>query len=406
MSPSSSPPNAGPGAEASAAEQESVSVPETPPELVPEEGQPAPPPPPPARRRGRPLLWVILLAMLAVAGWGALDFDRFLHQPLSQAVVLEIERGWPLARIADTLEQQGVVRSAYWFMLLARVSRLRISAEGIKQGPGIQAGEYAFPVGETPDLVLNRLITGNQLIHRLVIPEGMTMAEIGAKMQSLGWEDAGALLSEPATGKKLGLEGVEGQTLEGWLFPSTYHYLRRDSATELLARMVKQSRQVLNEQWKKANQAEGAPPSRAVPLSPFEALILASIIEKETGQAEERPRISAVFHNRLRLKMRLQSDPTVIYGLQRSVGGPGFDGNLTRQHLKTPTPYNTYTQLGLPPTPICNPGTASIQAALHPADVEDLFFVARGEGFHVFSKTLKEHEANVDRYQRHPAKKQ
>ncbi|MEO5341025.1 MAG: endolytic transglycosylase MltG [Magnetococcus sp. MYC-9] len=363
-----------------------------------------PPASPRTRRRWATGLAVFLLLSL-LTGWAVLDFQRFLHRPLPTAVLLEIERGWPLARIAEALEQRGVVSASHWFVLLARWSRLRFSAGGVEQGPGIQAGEYEFAVGETPELALARLTAGNHVVHRLVIPEGMTVAEIGARMSAMGWSTVESLLLDPETPRKLGLVNV--RSLEGWLFPSTYHYRRQDSALELLGRMVKQAQQVLNEQWHSADQlaiARGASAAPgAQPLSAMEILILASIIEKETGQVSERARISAVFHNRLRKKMRLQSDPTVIYGLQRAVGGPGFDGNLTRQHLRDPTPYNTYTQAGLPPTPICNPGKASIHAALHPEQVEDLYFVARGEGFHVFAKTLREHEANVDRYQRHPA---
>ncbi|MEO5363194.1 MAG: endolytic transglycosylase MltG [Magnetococcus sp. DMHC-8] len=364
---------------------------------------------PPAPQRGRRWrVWAGLLLLLGgLAGWGGWDFWQFLHRPLPAAVLLEIERGWPLARIAELLEQRGVVSSAHWFMLLARWDRVRISRDGLDLGPGIQAGEYECAVGETPAHILARLTEGRQVVHRLVIPEGLTVAEIGARMRAQGWETAESLLAEPDITRKLGLEVP---LLEGWLFPSTYHYRRHDTALEMLTRMVRQAQQVMHDSWQAARQAGVVGPSRPAhmaPLSPAEVLILASIIEKETGRAEERTRVSAVFHNRLRKKMRLQSDPTVIYGVQHAPGGAGFGGDLTRQHLRTPTPYNTYTQPGLPPAPICNPGKAAIQAALHPAEVDDLYFVARGEGYHVFAKTLAEHEANVDRYQRHvvPAKR-
>ncbi|MBF0160684.1 MAG: endolytic transglycosylase MltG [Magnetococcales bacterium] len=343
---------------------------------------------------------MLLLGFLA-GGGAALDFYRFLQRPLPAAVVLEIERGWPLARIAETLAQQGVVSDAHWFILLTRWRRLRLSPDGITQGPGIQAGEYAFAVGETPAVLLTRLIAGDQVVHRLVVPEGVTVAEIGTRMHALGWRGVEELLADPEMPKKLGVP--QARTLEGWLFPSTYHYRRQDTAQEMLARMVKQAQQVLNEQWQLALQGENPSPVRTLGWTPVDVLILASVIEKETGHASERARISAVFHNRLHKKMRLQSDPTVIYGILQGAGGATYDGNLTKKHLKEPTPYNTYTRLGLPPTPICNPGKAAIQAALHPEQVEDLYFVARGEGLHAFSKTLAEHEANVDRYQRHPS---
>ena len=343
---------------------------------------------------------VLLLGLLG--GGLAVDFNQFLQRPLPAPVVLEIVRGWSLLRIAKTLAQREVISAPHWFVLLARWQRLRISWDGISQGPGIQAGEYAFAAGETPAMVLARLTKGHQLVHRLVIPEGMTVAEIGAKMRSMGWSTVEHLLADPAMPKKLGL--ARAHALEGWLFPSTYYYRRHETALALLARMAKQTQKILNRQWRIASQEKHPSPDSLLGLTPTEILTLASIIEKETGQATERARISAVFHNRLRKKMRLQSDPTVIYGLQRAAGGPGFDGNLTRKHLRTPTPYNTYTQRGLPPGPICNPGEAAIHAALHPEDVADLYFVARGAGLHAFSKTLAEHEANVDRYQRQPAR--
>ena len=155
--------------------------------------------------------------------------------------------------------------------------------------------------------------------------------------------------------------------------------------------MVKKSQEVLDRLWQGRE--------RGYPLSRYQALILASIIEKETGQGSERPMISGVFHNRLRLGMKLQTDPTVIYGIAH------FNGNITRKHLLTPTPYNTYTIHGLPPTPIANPGAAAIHAALHPQQTKALYFVARGDGTHIFSKTYKEHDANVDRFQRKGRKK-
>lgn len=343
-------------------------------------------------------------ALGSVAGCAALDFYRFLNRPLPEKVLVDVGFGWSLAQIADTLEKQGVVTSARWFVLLARF-------EQIQKKRGIQAGEYLFAQGETPESALVRMTKGQVVKRHLVIPEGLTVAQIGARMKAHGWKDAEAVLADPDHIRKL---APDGPSLEGWLFPSTYHYRRGDTALEMLTRMVKQSRRVVDELWKtyRPGQAKGAsrssdvPSFRIISLSRSEVMVLASIIEKETGQNGERGRISAVFHNRLRKKMRMQSDPTVIYGLQYTTSGqpittgPVFDGNLTRKHLRTSTPYNTYTEFGLPPTPICNPGKAAIRAAMHPDPSEDLFFVARGEGSHAFSKTLKEHEANVDRYQR------
>ncbi|WP_193771014.1 endolytic transglycosylase MltG [Candidatus Magnetaquicoccus inordinatus] len=344
------------------------------------------------------------LLLPALGGSIVADYLHFLQQGSTQTITLEIERGASLAQIAKKLEQNHVISSALRFTLLARWQRLHISSNGVQLAPGIQAGEYEFPAGELPQQVLLRLSTGNQVVHRLSIPEGLTVQDILQRLQSQGWHNPEKVANDPEWLKKMALATP---SLEGWLFPSTYHYHRHDSTAEILSRMVKQTQQVLDELWQTAQQEGAQRSTRAVDLSPVETLILASIIEKETGQASERARVSAVFHNRLRKKMRLQSDPTVIYGLQKGLAGHSFDGNLTRQHLREATPYNTYTQYGLPPTPICNPGKASIRAALFPEESDDLYFVARGEGFHVFAKTLPEHEANVDRYQRHlpPPKK-
>lgn len=336
---------------------------------------------------------VVVLALGSMAGWAAMDFHRFVHQPLSTPTRLEIGKGWFVTRIADGLERQGVVTSARWFEILARFEKFRY-------GRDIQAGEYDFAQGDTPRTVLDRLTKGSVVTHRLVIPEGMTVAEIGVRMKGLGWHTVDALLADPEITQKLALEQ---SFLEGWLFPSTYHYQRGDTALEMLRRMVQQTRQVMDKQW--AIHRASVRSSHVVRLSRAEVLVLASVIEKETGKKEERGHISSVFHNRLRRKMRLQSDPTVIYGVLNSPAAPAYRGNLTRKHLRTPTPYNTYTQFGLPPTPICNPGGAAIQAAIQPDNTKDLFFVARGDGSHAFSRTLKAHEAYVDRYQRRPSRK-
>lgn len=344
--------------------------------------------------------------MGSVAGWVALDFLRFIHQPISAPIPVTIGKGWSLTQIARTLEQKEAVTSSRWFSLLARVEKIR-------KNRLIQAGEYVLAPHDTPSVILTRMTTGQVVTHRLVVPEGWTVLDVGKQMKAQGWDKVDALLADPTITQKLALNAP---SLEGWLFPSTYHYQRGDSTLGMLARMVKQAQYVLNEQWKihakndaqnTQNLSARSPRLRSSrdrlsrdPLSRFEMLILASIIEKETGQAEERKHISAVFHNRLRKRMRLQSDPTVIYGLLHTANKPHYDGNLTKKHLRTPTPYNTYTQFGLPPTPICNPGRAAIEAAISPDTTKDFFFVARGEGFHAFSRTLKEHTANVNRYQR------
>ncbi|MBF0627421.1 MAG: endolytic transglycosylase MltG [Magnetococcales bacterium] len=322
------------------------------------------------------ILTGLLAGALLLLGGATLAYLRFLDSPLGTPHRVMIEKGWSGQRILQHLESQGVIPSAFWFSWLMRFN-------GQTQ-VRIHAGEYQFETGETPEAILLRLQQGDVVRHRFSFPEGVTVREVAARLRKQGWEDAEQrLLADPALPGKL---GVRAPSLEGWLFPETYQFVRGDSIEELLTRMIRITRKTLEQEWTK--RADG------VELTPQETLVLASIIEKETGQPQERTRISGVFHNRLRRHMRLESDPTVIYGLA------DFNGDLTHRDLTTPTPFNTYVIFGLPPTPICNPGAASIHAALHPDQTEELFFVATGDGGHQFSKSYAEHRAKVNRFQR------
>ncbi|MBF0444720.1 MAG: endolytic transglycosylase MltG [Magnetococcales bacterium] len=305
-----------------------------------------------------------------------LQFSRFIAEPILQPVNIIIPNGWGLGRISHELEQKRVISSARWFRLLAK----------IKKGGFVKAGEYHFLVGQTPVDVLAVLNAGHVVQHRLSFPEGLTVKEMVAIMQKAGLPGSKEILNLPHLIEKL---NVQAPSLEGWFFPDTYQFTRSDTALDLITRMVVRSQKILAKEW------AGRVPEYK--LSSYETLILASIIEKETGVPSERALISGVFHNRLRKKMKLQTDPTVIYGIAN------FDGNITREHLQTPTPYNTYTIRGLPPTPISNPGQEAIHAAVHPQASSYLYFVARGDGSHVFSRTFREHNSNVDCYQRKKA---
>ncbi len=318
-------------------------------------------------------LAVVLFLASAAAGWGYREFSRFLERGVVVPVSLTVKKGWSLSRVARSLEENKLISSARWFTLLGRF-----------HGKGhVQAGQYQFEKGETPLVILTRLRGGEIQRYKLALPEGLTVREVAARMKESGWSGTDRLLEPPGLLKKL---GIDAPSLEGWLFPDTYYYHQGDDLLKMVSRMTRRSQRILAEEW------DGR--KKGFSLNPYQTLILASIIEKETGQGEERSRISAVFHNRLRLDMKLQTDPTVIYGI------PDFDGNITRKHLRTPTPYNTYTRKGLPPTPICNPGRAAIHAAIHPDTTDELYFVSKGDGTHVFSKTFKEHDAWVDIYQR------
>jgi UPF0755 protein len=324
------------------------------------------------------LLSAIVIIILVGAGLGVvyLQFSRFIAEPMLQPVDITIPKGWGLARISRELEQKRVISSARWFRLLAK----------IKNSGFVKAGEYHFTVGQTPVAVLTALKSGRVVQHRLSFPEGLNIKEMVAIMQKAGLPGSKDILNHPGLMKKL---NVKAPSLEGWFFPDTYQFTRGDTAQDLISRMVVRSQKILANEW-----SERAPNYK---LSSYETLILASIIEKETGVASERALISGVFHNRLRKKMKLQTDPTVIYGIKN------FDGNITRKHLRTPTPYNTYTIKGLPPTPISNPGQEAINAAIHPQSSSFLYFVARGDGSHVFSTTFRQHNAYVDCYQRKKA---
>lgn len=317
----------------------------------------------------------MLLTGGLLVGIGTVLFSRFIDTPLETQQHVLIERGWNSSQIANALESQGVVTSARLFLLMAYLHE----PKNLK----LHAGEYQFEPGQTPPMVLDRLEKGDVVRYKFTFPEGLTVAEIVARMQEQGWKDAQPLSKDLDLLKKTGLAAP---SLEGWLFPETYFYIRGDSALDMVMRMTRMTKKILDQEWSNRD--------TKINLTPLEALTLASIIEKETGKASERKRISGVFHNRLKRHMRLESDPTVIYGLAE------FNGNITRQDLITATPFNTYTNFGLPPTPICNPGHASIHAALHPDQTEELFFVAKGDGSHLFSKSYEEHKINVNRYQK------
>lgn len=262
--------------------------------------------------------------------------------------------------------------------------RLAGRATGVESR--IQAGEYQLPGLVTPGQVLQRLSAGKGLVsYSVAFIEGWTVREmLQVLAQAPHLEHTLAAVDEANLLAELGLPAGPA---EGWFFPDTYVYNRGASDRDLLLRAYKQMRSVLDAAW--AQRTEGLKLASA-----YEALTLASIVEKETGRGSDRAAIAQVFNKRLQLGMKLQTDPTVIYGV-----GTDFAGDITYAHLRTDTPYNTYTRFGLPPTPIALPGEASINAALHPAEGEFLYFVARGDGTSQFSKTLAEHNEAVRRYQ-------
>ncbi|MDP7571027.1 MAG: endolytic transglycosylase MltG [Myxococcota bacterium] len=280
-------------------------------------------------------------------------------------------------RVATRLKRAGLLKSALAFRVLARWHGLESA---------LQIGEFELSPAQTPEELLEQIVTGRVVSYEVVIPEGFRLAQIADRLADAGVvdrEDFLAVARSPETAATL---GVEGETLEGYLFPETYRVPRG-----LPARAVAR---VLVEEFHRA-WAEIAPLARARDFSMQETVTLASIVEKETGAPAERPLIASVFWNRLDRSMRLETDPTVIYGIA------DFDGNIRRRHLEDRNnPYNTYVIAGLPPGPIASPGLESLRAVVQPAESDYLFFVSRNDGTHAFSRTYREHTRAVDEYQR------
>ncbi|HEX7124367.1 MAG TPA: endolytic transglycosylase MltG [Thermodesulfobacteriota bacterium] len=330
----------------------------------------------------RAALLAVLLVLVVATGAAAYGYLALSSPagPAGATRVVEVPPGRPFAAVARDLEAAGVVRDG---RLLAWYARLTGAAGRLK------AGEYEFPSDASARDVLGRLVRGEVRQHQVTIPEGWTVREIASLLAAERLTEAEAFVAraeDPAFARSL---GVPADRLEGYLFPDTYRFVRGLSPDQILRTMVAQYRANVSAELLAEAKAQG--------FSEHELVTLASIVEKETGQPHERPLVAAVFRNRLKRRMPLQSDPTVIYGIQ------DFDGNIRKSDLLTWTPYNTYRIRGLPPGPIANPGRAALEATVRPAPVPYLYFVSRNDGTHIFATTLAEHERNVDRYQRRRA---
>jgi UPF0755 protein len=319
---------------------------------------------------------VVLGAALVGAGMAYVFWWHQAPMGLERAEVVVLERGEPFARFAGRLHDLGVIEHPRIWTQLARWSG---------DARRVRAGEYRIHPGDSPSALLSKLIAGDVVTYDAQIVEGWTIMQALAMLrvdpvleQTLDGADAHTLLE---------LLGLPAGHAEGLFYPDTYRFVRGDSDADILRRAYARMQDKLEAAWDA--RSSGLPYE-----TPYEALIVASLIEKETGRDEERPLISQVFVLRLQLGMRLQTDPSVIYGI-----GDAFDGNLRRVDLRTATPYNTYVHRGLPPTPIALPGLRSIAAAMHPAEGEYLFFVSRGDGTSKFSVTYEEHNQAVRRYQ-------
>ena len=325
------------------------------------------------------LIIALLIAVAGAAGWIAVDLHRFANRPADgeeHSHIVSVAPGESFGMLSARLEKAGVITSDIRFKIIARLSG---------DDKRLRAGEYALSTAMTPMEIIDILASGKVLLHRLTIPEGYTIDQVATEVEKAGLasaEEFSRLARDPSLVSELQLDGP---SLEGYLFPDTYHFPREVSARGIITTMVNAYQSLVTDEWR--NRAH------ELDLSMHEIVTLASIIEKETGDPSERPIIASVFHNRLKKRMRLESDPTVIYGIE------SFDGNITRRHLSSATPYNTYVIRGLPPGPIANPGRAALEAALYPAETDYLFFVSKKDGTHYFSKTIAEHTEAVRKYQ-------
>ena len=328
------------------------------------------------------------LAVLVAGGlftyWGVNSIFFSPVNPSAQKTSFIVEKGWGLSVIADKLKEAKLIKSVFAFKLLGKFEKDK-TKKGKKE-LNIFPGEYSVSAAMTPKEIIAAFKNREVVYHTVTIPEGFTSKEIAMVLAGTGLVTKAEVDTVLQDRNLVRNYAIPENSLEGYLYPETYKFTRPDDANVMVRKML--------DEGAKHRTAEFLNRSSELELTYHQVLTLASIIEKETGLASERETISSVFHNRLRSNMPLQSDPTVIYGI------PNFDGDLKRHHLKTPTPYNTYINPGLPPTPIANPGIESIKAALYPADTEFLYFVSKGDGSHVFSKTYREHKNYVNKYQR------
>lgn len=328
-------------------------------------------------------IWLAsLIAIVIIVGTVvAYDYKQFINSPLNitsnGSLHLDVKIGRSITSIANELANKGMITHPYYLAWAARLNG---------QAKSIQAGEYEIEKGVTPQQLLALLVTGKVRQYSFTIIEGWNVAQVLNAINENTYLTH-LIGTVPATQLMSKLGSTVDLHAEGWLFPDTYYFVRGESDVNVLLRAHDAMKRNLTKAWESRE--------KNLPYkTPYDALIMASIIEKETGRGDERQQIAGVFVRRLRKGMKLQTDPTVIYGI-----GDKYDGNIRRRDLRKDTPYNTYTRRGLPPTPIAMPGLAAIEAALHPAKGKALYFVAKGDGSHVFSSTLKQHNNAVIKYQ-------
>ncbi|MCK9230705.1 MAG: endolytic transglycosylase MltG [Syntrophales bacterium] len=327
----------------------------------------------------RIILVVTVIVLVAALSAASFRMYRYAHNPLNPeiaTVTILVPRGATLLHITALLEQEGLMPHPRAFCFLARLKGAR---------DRMKAGEYELAGRATPLDVIGRMTRGEVKVYRVSVPEGFSMYQVAERFSAEGLADVDVFLRHLHDGELLSSLGIEGASAEGYLFPDTYHVTRAKDEEAIIRFMVRRFREEVSPDLVREAETLG--------LTLNELVTLASIIEKEAGCEDEKSLVSAVFHNRLKKGMRLQSDPTVIYGVE------GFEGRIRKTDLERETPYNTYRIRGLPPGPICNPGASSILAALNPAPVDYLYFVSRNDGSHQFSSNLSDHNAAVIKYQ-------
>jgi peptidoglycan lytic transglycosylase G len=326
----------------------------------------------------RRLTAALMIAAGVVVAVFAVDFVYFLQGPseATQPQTLIIEKGMPFSKVVEELSQKGVIRQPTFFKVYVLL---------MQAAPKVRAGEYTFPPALKPEGVLDLLMKGDFATRRITIPEGWSNREIAKFLASQNLINEQAFLAKAADPIFLRTVGLPTTSLEGYLYPDTYEIYKPKNEEEVLRKLVGHFEEI----WQK----EFASQAAARGMSREDVVTLASIVEKETANRAERPLIASVFFNRLKIGMPLATDPAVIYGITN------FNGNITKQDLMRPGPYNTYLNVGLPPTPIANPGADSIRAVLNPAQTDYLYFVSKNDGTHYFSRTEEEHNEAVKKYQ-------
>ena len=322
---------------------------------------------------------VILFFAAGLAAWQYMaDYAVSPADRSGENQVVMVPAGAGVNVVSGMLARRGIIDHALKFKLLFFLKDRRAR---------IKTGEYSLSAAMSPLEIMGILVRGDVLLHKVTVPEGLNIKQIARQVEQSGLAGGDDFLGAATNPDFIATLGIKAGTAEGYLFPETYFFPSSVTAQKIIKAMTDRFWTVFSEEWRRRAKELG--------FSVHEIVTLASIIEKETAIPAERPLIASVFHNRLKRGMRLESDPTVIYGI------PEFDGNITRAHLNAKTPYNTYRIKGLPPGPIANPGRAALAAALYPADTAYLYFVSTGRGGHYFSTRFADHNRAVRKYQLH-----